>query len=71
MSSLTFENDLYLIETLERVLDKGVGIDAWVRTGVGGIELIDCRVRVVTPGDHDDDGGPGSGPAQQMRLRCG
>jgi hypothetical protein len=34
-------------EVLDRVLDRGIVIDAWLRVSVAGITLIDVDVRVV------------------------
>jgi hypothetical protein len=36
-----------LAEVLDRVLDKGIVVDAWVRVSVVGIELIAIEARVV------------------------
>ena len=36
-----------LIDVLDRVLDKGIVIDAWVRVSVAGIDLIAVEARVV------------------------
>jgi gas vesicle structural protein len=36
-----------LIDVLDRVLDKGIVIDAWVRVSVIGIDLITVEARVV------------------------
>ena len=36
-----------LIDVLDRVLDKGIVIDAWVRFQVAGIDLITVDARVV------------------------
>jgi gas vesicle structural protein len=36
-----------LIEVLDRVLDKGIVIDAWVRLSLIGIELVTVEARVV------------------------
>ena len=36
-----------LIDVLDRVLDKGIVIDAWVRVSVVGISLITVEARVV------------------------
>ena len=36
-----------LIEVLDRVLDKGIVIDAWVRVSVVGIDLVTIDARVV------------------------
>src|ERR1700757_4031477 len=36
-----------LIDVLDRVLAKGIVIDAWVRGSLGGIDLITVEARVV------------------------
>ena len=36
-----------LVDVLDRVLDKGIVIDAWVRLSVVGIDLITVEARVV------------------------
>src|SRR5882724_5311640 len=36
-----------LIDVLDRVLDKGIVIDAWVRVALVGIDLITVQARVV------------------------
>ena len=36
-----------LIEVLDRVLDKGIVIDAWVRVSLVGIDLVTVEARVV------------------------
>lgn len=36
-----------LIDVLDRVLDKGIVIDAWVRISLVGIDLISQHARVV------------------------
>lgn len=36
-----------LAEVLDRILDKGVVIDAWVRVSLVGIELLGIEARVV------------------------
>jgi hypothetical protein len=59
-----------LIDVLDRVLDKGIVIDAWVRVSLVGIDLITVEARVVVASidtyltarpsggpDDDDDGG--------------
>lgn len=38
---------LSLIEVLDRVLDKGIVIDAWVAVSVIGIELVTIEARVI------------------------
>ena len=35
------------IDVIDRVLDKGVVIDAWMRMRVGGIDLITIEARVI------------------------
>ena len=36
-----------LIDVLDRVLDKGIVIDAWVRVSLVGIDLIPVEARIV------------------------
>jgi len=36
-----------LVEVIDRILDKGVVIDAWVRVSLVGIELLAVEVRAV------------------------
>jgi gas vesicle structural protein len=36
-----------LIDVLDRVLDKGIIIDAWVRVSLVGIDLITVEARIV------------------------
>src|SRR6266850_620850 len=36
-----------VIEVLDRVLDKGIVIDAWVRLSLVGIDLVTVEARVV------------------------
>jgi len=35
------------IDVIERVLDKGIVIDAWMRLSLGGIDLITVEARVI------------------------
>jgi gas vesicle structural protein len=36
-----------LVEVIDRILDKGVVIDAWVRVSLVGIEILSIEARVV------------------------
>ncbi len=36
-----------LVEVIDRILDKGVVIDAWARVSLVGIELLAVEARVV------------------------
>ena len=36
-----------LVEVIDRILDKGVVVDAWVRVSLVGIELLAVEARVV------------------------
>ncbi len=36
-----------LVEVIDRILDKGVVVDAWVRISLVGIELLAIEVRAV------------------------
>ena len=39
-----------LAEVIDRILDKGVVIDAWVRVSLVGIELLAIEARIVVAG---------------------
>jgi hypothetical protein len=39
-----------LAEVIDRILDKGIVIDAWVRVSLVGIELLAVEARVVIAG---------------------
>jgi hypothetical protein len=39
-----------LVEVVDRILDKGIVIDAWVRVSLVGIELLAIEARVVVAG---------------------
>ena len=39
-----------LAEVVDRILDKGIVIDAWVRISLVGIEILAVEARVVTAG---------------------
>jgi len=39
-----------LVEVIDRILDKGVVIDAWVRISLVGIEILAIEARVVVAG---------------------
>ncbi len=39
-----------LVEVIDRILDKGLVIDAWVRVSLVGIELLAIEARVVVAG---------------------
>ena len=36
-----------MVDVLERVLDKGIVIDAWLRLSVAGISLVTVEARVI------------------------
>lgn len=36
-----------LIDVLDRVLDKGIVIDAWVRVSLAGVDLLTLEARVI------------------------
>jgi hypothetical protein len=36
-----------LVEVIDRILDKGVVVDAWVRVSLVGIEILAIETRVV------------------------
>lgn len=37
-----------LVEVIDRILDKGIVVDAWIRVSLVGIELLAVEARVVT-----------------------
>ena len=39
-----------LVEVVDRILDKGVVVDAWARVSLVGIELLAVEARVVVAG---------------------
>jgi hypothetical protein len=39
-----------LAEVVDRILDKGVVIDAWVRVSLVGIEILAIEARIVVAG---------------------
>jgi len=39
-----------LVEVVDRILDKGIVVDAWVRISLVGIELLAVEARVVVAG---------------------
>ncbi len=39
-----------LVEVIDRILDKGVVVDAWVRVSLVGIELLAIEARVTVAG---------------------
>ena len=39
-----------LAEVIDRILDKGVVVDAWVRVSLVGIEILALEARVVVAG---------------------
>ena len=45
-----------VIDVLERVLDKGIVIDAWVRASLAGIDLLTVGARVVIASITTDRG---------------
>ena len=61
-----------LIDVLDRVLDKGIVIDAWVRISLVGIDLISDQSRVVVASSEtylryaDSVGLPGMGSVHHL-----
>ena len=39
-----------MVEVIDRILDKGVVVDAWVRVSLVGIELLAIEARCVVAG---------------------
>ena len=40
------------LDVFDRVLDKGIVIDAWMRVSLGGIELVTIEAQVVVASVH-------------------
>src|SRR5574341_157754 len=65
-----------LIDVLDRVLDKGIVIDAWVRVSLVGIDLITVEARVIVASidtyikysEAVGQAAPGARPAVDMRM---
>jgi gas vesicle structural protein len=38
---------LTYLDVLDRVLDKGIVVDAWVRISLGGLDLVTLEARIV------------------------
>jgi gas vesicle structural protein len=47
MAVQTANGSSSLVEVVDRILDKGVVVDAWVRISLVGIELLSIEARVV------------------------
>ena len=61
-----------LIDVLDRVLDKGIVIDAWVRVSLVGIDLLTVEARVVVASidtyiKYSEAVGQGAGVASAAR----
>ena len=56
MQSPPVVDDSSVIDVLERVLDKGIVIDAWVRASLAGIDLLTVGARVVIASITTDRG---------------
>ena len=39
-----------LVEVIDRILDKGIVVDAWIRISLVGIELLAIEARIVVAG---------------------
>jgi hypothetical protein len=46
-SGTNLEGETSLIDVLDRVLDKGIVIDAWLRSYLIGVNLAETEARVV------------------------
>jgi hypothetical protein len=58
-----------LLDVLDRVLDKGIVIDAWVRVSTPGIDLITIDARVVVVSLELPPDGPSLPPAASAARR--
>lgn len=59
-----------LIDVLDRVLDKGIVIDAWVRISLVGIDLISEQSRVVVASSETNLQGSDAGNLAGLALRA-
>ena len=55
MSVIREDGRATLIDVLDRVLDKGIVIDAWVRVSLAGLDLLMLEARVVITTPPGDD----------------
>jgi hypothetical protein len=39
-----------LVDVIDRILDKGIVVDAWIRVSLVGIEILAIEARVVVAG---------------------
>ena len=65
-----------LVDVLDRVLDKGIVIDAWVRVSLVGIDLITVEARVVVASidtylKYSEGGAPTSWASCDSLRKCG
>ncbi len=66
-----------LIDLLDRVLDKGIVVDAWVRVAFAGIDLVTIEARVIvasietylTHADHLALAIPAAATSSRERVR--
>lgn len=47
MTLMREDNRATLIDVLDRVLDKGIVVDAWVRISLAGVDLVMVEARIV------------------------
>jgi len=59
-----------LIDVLDRVLDKGIVIDAWVRVSLVGIDLVTIEARIVVERSAADDAVNAIGSGGEMPDWC-
>jgi gas vesicle structural protein len=47
MTLMHLDSRATLIDVLDRVLDKGIVVDAWVRISLAGVDLVMVEARIV------------------------
>jgi len=57
-----------LIDVFDRVLDKGIVVDAWIRLSVVGIDLITVEARVVVASIETYCGTPAASRPPRRRV---
>ena len=68
-----------LLDVLDRILDKGIVVDAWIRFSLVGLDLVTVQARIVVASietylDYPDvlkDMQPQSAPSRRLKIVAG
>ena len=68
-----------LLDVLDRILDKGIVVDAWIRFSLVGLDLVTVQARIVVASietylDYPDvlkDMQPQSAPSRRLAIVAG